>query len=231
MLPTTLAMYLAAQMTLPHQPASAPKTIEKNCGTRAVWDDDSQSCRALPPTREQCWADGQELDPRSQSCVPVKLGAFCREHNWDYEQQQTVSRILNELNAHDCEEAERILQKSRKLRLSQVGVLKIQDIRPLRALPFLEEVHLNGQRISDLRPLVKLPQLKKLSLRGNDVYDLEPLLSLKQLEVVDLGGNPVNLNDPVLKKLQKRVKVILRAPAEAPPLGPGEGAGFTVEPD
>lgn len=230
MLPTTLAFYIAAQMTLAPQPVAAPK-IEKNCGTRAVWDAESQNCRALPPTREQCWADGQQLDPNTRSCVPVTLSAFCREHNWDYEQEHTVSRILNDLNAHDCEEAEMKLQKSRKLTLRSAGVLKVQDIRPLRALPFIEELNLDGHRVSDLQPLQKLRRLKKLSLRNNDVYDVEPLLSLNYLETLDLTGNPVNPNDPALKKLQKKVKVVLQVPVGTPALEAGDGAGFTVDTD
>lgn len=214
MLPTTLALYLATQLTLAPKPAVRPP-LEKDCGTRAVWDAGSQSCRALPPTREQCWADGQQLNAQTQSCVPVTLSAFCREHNWDYEQEHTVSRILNDLNAHDCEEAEQILQKTRKLTLRSAGVLKIQDIRPLRALPFIEELNLDGHRVNDLQPLQRLPRLKKLSLRFNDVYDLEPLLGLNRLESLDLAGNPINPNDPVLKKLQKRMKVNLRVPVPA----------------
>lgn len=214
MLPTTLALYLATQMTLAPRPPVTPP-LEKDCGTRAVWDAGSRSCRALPPSREQCWADGQQLNAQTQSCVPVTLSAFCREHNWDYEQEHTVSRILNDLNAHDCEEAEQILQKTRKLTLRSAGVLKIQDIRPLRALPFIEELNLDGHRVSDLQALQKLPRLKKLSLRFNDVYDLEPLLALTHLETLDLAGNPIHANDPVLKKLQKKVKVNLRVPAPA----------------
>lgn len=212
MLPTTLALYLATQMTLAPKPPVIPP-LEKDCGTRAVWDAGSQSCRALPPTREQCWADGQQLNPQTQSCVPLTFSAFCREHNWDYEQEHTVSRILNDLNAHDCEEAEQILQKTRKLTLRSTGVLKIQDIRPLRALPFIEELNLDGHRVHDLQPLQKLPRLKRLSLRDNEVYDLEPLLALNRLESLDLAGNPIQPNDPILKKLQKKVRVNLRAPA------------------
>lgn len=214
MLPTTLALYFVTQMTLaPRPPVTAP--LAKDCGSRGVWDAGSQSCRALPPTREQCWADGQQLNAQTQSCVPVTLSAFCREHNWDYEQEHTVSRILNELNAHDCEEAEQILRKTRKLTLHSAGVLKIQDIRPLRALPFIEELNLDGHRVSDLQALQNLPGLKKLSLRYNQVYDLEPLLALTHLETLDLLGNPISPNDPILKKLQKKVKVNLRVPAPA----------------
>jgi hypothetical protein len=231
MLPTTLVLYLATQMSLPPQPVATPTAPAKECGTRAVWDAEAQNCRALLPTREQCWADGQQLDAQSKSCVPVTLSAYCREHNWDYEQEHTVSRILNDLNAHDCEEAEQILQKSRKLTLRSSGVLKVQDLRPLRALPFIEELNLDGHRVNDLRPLQKLPRLKKLSLRSNDVYDLEPLLSLQQLESLDLAGNPIAANDPVLKKLQRRVRVNLQAPLEAPEAAAGEGPGFTVETD
>ncbi len=227
MLPTTLAFYLATQLTLAPKPV-VPPALEKNCGTRAVWDASQQSCRALPPTREQCWSDGQQLDPQSKSCVPVTLSAFCREHNWDYEQEHTVSRILNDLNAHDCEEAEKILQKSRKLTLQSAGVLKVQDLRPLRALPFIEELNLDGHRVSDLQPLQKLPRLKKLSLRYNDVYDLQPLLTLQHLESLDLAGTPISGNDPILKKLQKRVKVNLQTPASPEAQG-GEGSGLIVE--
>ncbi len=218
MLPTSLAFFLATQLTLAPQQAPAPvPKLEKACGTRAVWDAESETCRTLPPTREQCWSDGQQLDATSKACVPVTLSAFCREHNWDYEQEHTVSRILNDLNAHDCEEAEQILQKSRKLTLRSAGVLKVQDIRPLRALPFLEELNLDGHRVNDLQPLQKLPRLKKLSLRHNDVYDLEPLLSLQHLQTLDLTGNPIDAQDPIVKKLQKRMKVILQAPV-APPV-------------
>jgi hypothetical protein len=231
MLPTTLALYLATQMTLAPKPV-VPPPVEKNCGTRAIWDAESQSCRALPPTREQCWSDGQQFDPQTRSCVPVTLSAFCREHNWDYEQEHTVSRILNDLNAHDCEEAEQILQKTRKLTLKSSGVLKIQDLRPLRALPFLEELNLNGHLVSDLQPLLRLPRLKKLSLRFNNVHDLEPLLSLHRLESLDLAGNPIDPKDPILKKLQKKVKVNLHVPvgfpvenAEDNPDLSGEGDG------
>jgi hypothetical protein len=231
MLPTTLVLYLATQMTLAPQPVVTPSPVVKDCGTRAVWDAEAQSCRALPPSREQCWADGQQLDPQSKSCVPVTLSAFCREHNWDYEQEHTISRILNDLNAHNCEEAEQILQKSRKLTLRSSGVLKVQDLRPLRALPFIEELNLDGHRVHDLRPLQKLPRLKKLSLRNNDVYDLEPLLSLQHLESLDLAGNPVAANDPVLKRLQRRVRVNLQAPLEPPAAAAGEEPGFTVETD
>jgi len=214
MLPTLLALYVATQMTLAPQPPAALPTV-KDCGTRAAWNAESQSCRALPPSREQCWADGQQLDASTRSCVPVTLSAYCREHNWDYEQEHTVSRILNDLNAHDCEEAEEILRKSRKLTLRSAGVLKVQDIRPLRALPFLEELNLNGHRVSDLQALKKLPRLKKISLRDNDVFDLEPLLSLQNLETLDLVGNPISADDPILKELKKRMKVILHAPVEA----------------
>lgn len=228
MLPTTLAFYLATQMTLAPKPVTPPP-LEKNCGTRAVWDAGSQSCRALPPTREQCWSDGQQLDPQSKSCVPVTLSAFCREHNWDYEQEHTVSRILNDLNAHDCEEAEQILQKTRKLTLRSAGVLKVQDLRPLRALPFIEELNLDGHRVSDLQPLQKLPRLKKISLRNNDVYDLQPLLTLQHLESLDLAGTPINANDPILKKLQKKVKVNLQMPAATPGASDSEGSGLTLD--
>nr|AIA17827.1 Leucine Rich repeats (2 copies) [uncultured bacterium] len=228
MLPTTLALYLATQMALAPKPAVTPP-LEKNCGTRAVWDSEGQNCRALPPTREQCWADGQQLDSQTKACVPVTLSAFCREHNWDYEQEQTVSRILNDLNAHDCEEAEQILQKTRKLTLRSAGFLKVQDIRPLRALPFLEELNLDGQRISDLQPLQKLPRLKKLSLRFNDVYDLEPLLSLNRLESLDLAGNPISANDPVLKKLQKKMKVNLHVPVDVPARDDEETPGLAKD--
>ncbi|WP_141733082.1 leucine-rich repeat domain-containing protein [Oligoflexus tunisiensis] len=228
MLPTTLALYLATQMTLAPQPVTAPP-LDIDCGTRAVWDAESQNCRALPPTREQCWSDGQQLDPRTKSCVPVTFSAYCREHNWNYEQEHTVSRILNDLNAHDCEEAEDILRKSRKLTLRSAGSLKVQDLRPLRALPFLEELNLNGHRVSDLSPLQKTPRLRKLSLRNNDVYDLEPLLSLPRLETLDLVGNPIDPNDPVLKKLKKRVKVTLHAPVETSAVETDDNNGFTVD--
>lgn len=231
MLPTTLAFLFATQMSLT-QPAIPLPKIEKSCGTRAVWNADTQLCRTLPPTREQCWSDGQQLDPGTRSCVPVTLSAFCREHNWDYEQEHTVSRILNDLNAHDCDEAEAIVLKTRKLSLRSVGVLKVEDIRPLRALPFIEELNLDGQKISDLGPLAKITRLRKLSLINNDVYDLTPLLNLPQLEWVNLSGNPISPQDPVLKKLQKKVRVILQAPAVEAPLAPeGDGPGFIVEPD
>jgi Leucine-rich repeat (LRR) protein len=229
MLPTTLAFYLATQMTLAPQPEPVPP-VAVDCGTRAVWDAERQNCRVLPPTREQCWADGQQLDSRTKSCVPVTLSAYCREHNWNYEQEHTVSRILNDLNAHDCEEAEAMLRKSRRLTIRSVGTLKIQDLRPLRALPFLEELNLNGHRVSDLSPLQKVPGLKKLSLRHNDVYDLEPLLSLTRLETLDLTGNPIHPQDPVLKKLKKRVKVILNAPVAGPATADSDSNnGFTVD--
>jgi hypothetical protein len=236
MLPFTLAFYLVAQvsMTPPLTVPKVEKLMEKNCGTRASWDVDSQSCRALPPTKERCWADGQQLDTNLRVCVPVSLTAFCAERNWDYEQEQTVSRILNDLNAHDCDEAQTILQKTRRLSLRSAGFLKVQDLRPLRALPFIEELNLDGQRVSDLTPLQKLSHLKKLSIRNNDVYDLEPLLSLSQLETLDLTGNPVTLNDPILKKLQKKVKVTLSAmPAPAAPQEDLESADSTglVAPD
>jgi hypothetical protein len=228
MLPTTLALYLATQMTLAPKPVTMPPH-EKYCGTRAAWDAESQSCRALPPTRETCWADGQQFDPQSRSCVPVTLSAFCREHNWDYEQEHTVSRILNDLNAHDCEEAEQILQKTRKLTLRSTGVLKVQDLRPLRALPFIEELNFDGHRVNDLMPLQKLPRLKKLSLRFNDVYDLEPLLALPRLESLDLAGNPVSANDPILKKLQKKMKVNLHVPVETPVMETEDAPGLNVD--
>lgn len=223
MLPTTLVLYLATQITL--APSVAPscgsgfqwnaanKSCEvqaKNCGSRAAWDRSSQSCQTLPPTREQCWSDGQELDPASRSCVPVQLTAFCREHNWDYDQEHTVSRILNDLGAHDCEEAQTILRKTHKLTLQSSGYLKIQDLRPLRALPYLEELNLDGQSVSDLSPLQKLSHLRKLSLRANAVFDVSPLLSLSHLESLDLSGNPLNPADPNVKALQKKMRVTLR---------------------
>jgi len=245
MLPTTLVFFMVAQLSLP--PAQlTPKcsggsiwnastktceVLEKYCGTRATWERSSQSCRALPPTHELCWADGQQLDSTGKSCVPLSLNAFCQERNWNYEQQQTVSRILNELNAHDCEEAESLLLKSRKLSLRSAGYLKIQDLRPLRALSFIEELNLDGQRISDLEPLQKFNRLKKLSIRNNDVYDLSPLLSLGQLETLDLSGNPILASDPALKALQKKMKVIFKAPLEAEAPGVTQGAGSIVEPD
>ncbi len=245
MLPTTLALFMVAHLSLP-QAQSNPKCssgslwnanantceiLEKNCGARAAWERSSQSCRAIAPTQEQCWADGQQLDSVGKACVPVTLSAFCQERNWNYEQEQTVSRILNELKAHDCEEAESFLLKSRKLSLRSSGYLKIQDLRPLRSLSFIEELNLDGQRISDLGPLQKFNRLKKLSIRNNDVYDLSPLLSLGQLETLDLSGNPILASDPALKALQRKMKVILQAPMEAETPSANEDEVSIVEPD
>lgn len=242
MLPTTLALYIATQVTLaqPVKPSCASgslwnasqkscEIVEKDCGTRSAWDRRLQSCQALPPTREQCWSDGQQLDTATRSCVPVQLSAFCREHNWDYEQEHTVSRILNDLGAHDCEEAESMIAKSHKLSLHSAGFLKIQDLRPLRALPFIEELNLDGQRINDLVPLQKLTRLKKLSLRNNEIFDLSPLLSLSRLESLDLSGNPINPNDSTLKALQKKMKVTVKFSQPTEAEDASEGSGITMD--
>ncbi len=242
MLPTTLALYIATQVTLaqPVKPScdsgsqwnasqKACEIVEKDCGTRFGWDRRLQSCQLLPPTREQCWSDGQQLDSATRTCVPVQLSAFCREHNWDYEQEHTVSRILNDLGAHDCEEAEALIAKTRKLSLHSAGFLKIQDLRPLRALPFIEELNLDGQRINDLMPLQKLTRLKKLSLRNNEIFDLSPLLTLSRLESLDLSGNLINPNDSSLKALQRKMKVALKFNQATGAGEAADGSGITMD--
>lgn len=64
----------------------------------------------------------------------------------------------------------------------------VESLEPLRSLPNLKVVRLEGRGELDLEPLTSLPMLDELSLVGFRVTDLEPLLRLEDLALVALSA-------------------------------------------
>lgn len=64
----------------------------------------------------------------------------------------------------------------------------VESLEPLRNLPNLKVVRLEGRGELDLEPLTSLPMLDELSLVGFRVTDLEPLLRLEDLALVALSA-------------------------------------------
>jgi hypothetical protein len=172
----------------------------------------SGQCRPQPPSAEQCLSQGLFLDSEQGQCEARSFAAYCSEESLDYErEEQTISRIINDLAVHDCYEADSLLRKTKSLRL-EPGRLKIESIRPIGSLAYLEHLELNQQRISDLEPLAHFKKLQRLSLRYNQIIKLDVLLNLPKLTWVDLTGNPIDPQDPQLKALKSKIKVVFEEP-------------------
>ncbi len=164
---------------------------------------------SIKPTRDDCRQLWLDFDSARQQCIPMRFSSYCQKADWNYEEEHTVSRILNEVGAHECSEAERLIKNHHRLYLRHEGTLKISELRPLASLPYLEHLQLDGHNIQDLTPLGRLQNLRSLSLRDNQIFDLSPLLALRKLESVDLRGNSLSTANPSVQALAKRVKIKL----------------------
>ena len=80
------------------------------------------------------------------------------------------------------------LEQAVSLKELDLGFNPLADLRPLAALPVLEDLNLDGA-VPDLQDLAALTGLKRLSLRHNRIRDLELLAGLAQLEELDAGDN------------------------------------------
>ncbi|MEW6754219.1 MAG: leucine-rich repeat domain-containing protein [Candidatus Latescibacterota bacterium] len=75
------------------------------------------------------------------------------------------------------------------LRVLDLSVNQIRDLRPLALLTELELLDLEGNQVSDLSPLRPLARLERLMLAMNQVQDIAPLTGMAGLLSVDLRGN------------------------------------------
>lgn len=64
----------------------------------------------------------------------------------------------------------------------------VESLEPLRNLPNLRSVHIEGRGELDLEPLTSLPMLDELALVGFRVTHIESLLRLEGLDLVALSG-------------------------------------------
>ena len=71
-----------------------------------------------------------------------------------------------------------------------LGFNPVADLRPLRSLPGLESLNLDGTA-PDLQQLASLAGLKRLSLRNTGIDELQPLASLAGLTELDVGDNRI----------------------------------------
>lgn len=63
----------------------------------------------------------------------------------------------------------------------------VESLEPLRNLPNLRSVHIEGRGELDLEPLTSLPMLDELALVGFRITHLEALMRLEELDVVVLS--------------------------------------------
>ena len=82
------------------------------------------------------------------------------------------------------------LERATGLKVLDLGFNPLADLRPLAALPALEQLNLDGA-VPDPQDLAALTGLKRLSLRHNGIRNLGVLAGLAQLEELDAGDNRV----------------------------------------
>lgn len=75
----------------------------------------------------------------------------------------------------------------------------ITDITPLKGLTGLKTLSLFNNKISDLSPLAGLISLEDLYLRANNITDISPLDGLYNLQVLDLSENSISDITPLLE--------------------------------
>lgn len=136
---------------------------------------------------------------------PPTFVAWCQDPMLEEEPAITISRVLNTLGAHSCEEAVEMLKRSPTLIIPPQGQ-KIADLRPIGALTWLKTLQLPNNRIIDISPLRRLHDLENLSLRRNAIIDIKPLVGLKKLRRLDVSGNEIRDLTP-LKQLPALVMV------------------------
>ena len=76
---------------------------------------------------------------------------------------------------------------------------KITDISPIRGLTDLQTLSLFNNQISDLSPLAGLVSLESLYLRANEITDISPLDGLYKLKSLDLSENSITDISPLLE--------------------------------
>ena len=75
----------------------------------------------------------------------------------------------------------------------------ISDLTPLKGLTGLKTLSLFNNKISDLSPLAGLISLEDLYLRANQITDISPLDGLYNLEALDLSENSISDISPLVE--------------------------------
>ena len=76
---------------------------------------------------------------------------------------------------------------------------KITDITPIKGLTGLKTLSLFSNEISDLSPLAGLISLEDLYLRANNITDISPIDGLYNLQVLDLSDNSISDITPLVE--------------------------------
>lgn len=110
----------------------------------------------------------------------------------DSELQLTLKTLYQQSGVSIPEDTVWYWQNQTKLCLSD---LKLTNIEPLKYLPQLEIIVLNGNYISDLSSLLELPNLYHLNLINNRIKDISGIDKLTNIRELFLG---VNLIEDIL---------------------------------
>lgn len=101
-----------------------------------------------------------------------------------------------------------------KLLLAKLGIIDLEiegyfDLKPIRKLTNLQEIHLDGLMIADIKPFAKLINLKKLTLSRTRVDDLTPIKNLINLQELHISNSPVSNLEPVKDLINLKVLQIV----------------------
>lgn len=78
------------------------------------------------------------------------------------------------------------------LKLGNLGIKKISDVKGLEKIKFLRLLNLNGNKIEEIEGLDHLTYLRSLSLSNNYIKEIKGLDNLVNLEELSLANNPIN---------------------------------------
>lgn len=117
--------------------------------------------------------------------------------------KSTIDAIAEEIKHNNSclDMADKLLEED----VLQLADANLTDLSPLKELPNLVALFIDGNQINDLSPLSSLPKLNKLYANENQISDLAPLQNLNSLIVLELHANEIESLDPLkgLIKLER----------------------------